>query len=493
MIFVFREGRPAMCGFIGVIGADSAVHEIYDGLLAVQHRGQDAAGIITYDQRFHIKKGEGLVRDIFSAANMERLSGNLGVGHVRYPTVGSGGGEDAQPFTVNFPYGIVMAHNGNVANYEDLRGELALDGLRHLYSGCDVEVLLNVFADALAREGRGGFTLDAYFAAVADVYRRVRGAYSVVGYVAGHGLFAFRDPYGIKPIALGRRADNGGHAYAVASESVVLDTIGYETLPTGSPGEALFVDMDRNLHARSVAEPIHHPCVFEFVYFARPDTYIEGASVYQARMKMGQRLARTFRTRELPADVVIPVPDSACTAALAMAQDLGLPYREGLVKNRYVGRTFIMPSDGERRNSVRRKMNTIDEVFHGKDVLLVDDSIVRGHTSKQIVQLARAAGARHVYFASTSPPLQHPCVYGIDMSTRREFVARGRSHDEIAVEIGADAVIYQTLDDLVQSVQEVQPGVERMCTACFSGDYPTGDITSEMLLTIEAERSHNGR
>jgi len=482
-----------MCGFIGVIGARSAVHEIYDGLLAVQHRGQDAAGIITYDGRFHIKKGEGLVRDIFSAANMERLQGDLGVGHVRYPTVGSGGGEDAQPFTVNYPFGIVMAHNGNVANYEDLRGELALNGLRHLYSGCDVEVLLNVFADALARRGREGFSLDAYYAAVADVYRSVRGAYSVVGYVAGHGLFAFRDPYGIKPIALGRRRHNGNVAYAVASESVVLDTIGYETLPTGSPGEALFVDMNRDVHARQLAQPKHHPCVFEFVYFARPDTYIEGASVYRARLRMGQRLARTFRRAGLSADAVIPVPDSACTAALAMAQELGLPYREGLVKNRYVGRTFIMPNEGERRSSVRHKMNTIDEEFRGKDVLLVDDSIVRGNTSRQIVQLARAAGARRVYFASTSPPLVHPCVYGIDMSTRREFIARDRSHDEIARLIGADAVIYQTLDDLLGAVQEDRPEIERMCDACFSGSYPTGDITSEMLLQIETERTQSGR
>jgi amidophosphoribosyltransferase len=482
-----------MCGFIGVIGADSAVHEIYDGLLAVQHRGQDAAGIITYDDRFHIKKGEGLVRDIFSAANMERLQGGLGVGHVRYPTVGSGGGEDAQPFTVNYPFGIVMAHNGNVANYDELRGELALNELRHLYSGCDVEVLLNVFADALARAGSAGFTVDAYYAAVEEVYRKVRGAYSVVGYVAGHGLYAFRDPYGIKPIALGRRTADGRTSYAVASESVVLDTIGYDRLPTGSPGEALFIDMNHGVHSRQVAEPRHHPCVFEFVYFARPDTYLEGASVYQARLHMGRRLARTFRRRNLRADVVIPVPDSACTAALALAQELGLPYREGLVKNRYVGRTFIMPSDGERRSSVRRKMNTIDEEFRGKNVMMVDDSIVRGNTSQQIVQLARAAGARHVYFASTSPPLVHPCVYGIDMSTRREFIARNRSHEQIAELIGADAVIYQSLEDLVGSVRDNRPEIERMCTACFSGDYPTGDITPGMLLRIEEERTQNGK
>jgi amidophosphoribosyltransferase len=478
-----------MCGFIGVIGAESAVREIYDGLVAVQHRGQDAAGIITYDgARFHIKKGEGLVRDIFSAANIERLKGPLGVGHVRYPTVGSGGGEDAQPFTVNFPFGIVMAHNGNVANYEDLRGELTADGLRHLYSACDVEVVLNVFADALAESGKTGFSLDAYYRAVGEVYRRVRGAYSVAGFVAGHGLFAFRDPFGIKPIAMGRKRFGDRTAWAVASESVVLTTNDYDVLPADAPGEAVFIDMDGEVHRRQVGEPKHHPCVFEYVYFARPDSYLEGVSVYQARTRMGERLADTFRRAGHRAEVVVPVPDSACTAALAMAQALGLPYREGLVKNRYVGRTFIMPNDDARRNSVRQKLNTIDEEFQGKEVLLVDDSIVRGTTSKQIVQLVRRAGARRVLFASMSPPLVHPCVYGIDMSTRREFVARDRSHDEVARQIGADAVIYQSLDDLLASVMEGHPHIKQMCHACFSGSYPTGDITSDMLLQIEQER-----
>jgi len=477
-----------MCGFIGVIGSDSTVHEIYDGLLAVQHRGQDAAGIITYDGRFHIKKGEGLVRDIFSDANMRRLKGSLGVGHVRYPTVGSGGGEDAQPFTVNYPFGIVMAHNGNVANYETLRGELESEGLRHLYSACDVEVLLNVFANSLARHVVDGFSLEAYHAAVREVYQRVRGAYSVVGYIAGHGLFAFRDPYGIKPMALGRRRVNGGWAHAVASESVVLTTTGYEPVPLDSPGTALFIDLEGRMDSTPIAEPNHHPCIFEFVYFARPDSYIEGASIYQARMRMGERLAESFRQRGQHADVVIPVPDSARTAALAMAQALNLPYREGLVKNRYVGRTFIMPNDGERQRSVRQKHNAIDEEFRGKDVLLVDDSIVRGTTSRQLVRLARASGAHKVMFASTSPPLVNPCVYGIDMSTRREFVARDRTPEEVAALIEADAVIYQTLDDLEGAVRDGEPQLEHMCTACFSGRYPTGDITSDMLLQIENER-----
>lgn len=480
---------PAMCGFVGVIGAKDAVREIYDGLVAVQHRGQDAAGIITYDgDRFHLKKGEGLVRDIFTAGNVARLKGDLALGHVRYPTVGSGGGEDAQPFTVNFPFGIAMAHNGNVANYDELKGDLENASLRVLYSGCDVEVILNVFAGALAAAANGTFTLSAYHAAVREVYRTVRGAYSVVGFVAGHGLFAFRDPYGIKPIAFGRRRTGDGYAYAVASESVVLSTIDYELLPWSSPGEALFIDLAGVVTMTKVAEARHHPCVFEFVYFARPDSYLEGISVYEARIRMGERLASVFAASGHVAEVVIPIPDSARTAALAMAQRLGLPYREGLVKNRYVGRTFIMPNDDERKRSLRHKLNAIEEVFRGKDVLLVDDSIVRGNTSKQIVQLARQAGARRVLFASMSPPLIHPCVYGIDMSTRREFIARDRTHAEVAAEIGADAVIYQTLDDLVGAVTENAPRIKHMCTACFSGDYPTGDITSKMLLRIEDER-----
>ncbi|HZN56390.1 MAG TPA: amidophosphoribosyltransferase [Candidatus Polarisedimenticolaceae bacterium] len=478
-----------MCGFIGVVGAEGAVREIYDGLVAIQHRGQDAAGIITYDgDRFHVKKGDGLVRDIFTAANMERLRGDLALGHVRYPTVGSGGGEDAQPFTVNFPFGIAMAHNGNVANYDELRGDLERDSLRVLYSGCDVEVILNVFAAALADAARGTFSLEAYHAAVREVYRTVRGAYSVVGFVAGHGLFAFRDPFGIKPIAFGRRKTESGWSYAVASESVVLSAIDYEILPDGPPGEALFIDLEGRVTVTKVAEPTHHPCVFEFVYFARPDSRLEGVSVYAARIRMGERLARVFRDLGHTADVVIPIPDSARTAALAMAQALSIPYREGLVKNRYVGRTFIMPSDRERKRSLRHKLNAIEEEFRGKDVLLVDDSIVRGHTSRQIVQLARQAGARRVLFASMSPPLVHPCVYGIDMSTRREFIARGRTHDEVAREIGADAVIYQTLDDLAASVTEGDGRIRRLCTACFSGRYPTGDITPAMLLSIEHER-----
>jgi amidophosphoribosyltransferase len=481
-----------MCGFIGIVNSDSAVREIYDGLIAVQHRGQDAAGIVTYDGRFHIKKGEGLVRDIFSTENIERLKGGIGVGHVRYPTVGSGGGEDAQPFVINYPYGMVMAHNGNVANYQDLKRELETKESRHIDSGCDVEVMLNIFAGSLERTAGRGFDLEAYDQAVAEVFQRVRGAYSVVGMIAGQGLFAFRDPYGIKPITLGRRIHRGKPSYAIASESVVLDLLGFEDQRTPNAGEAIFIDMEGRVHARQIVEPNPHPCLFEFVYFARPDSVIDGISVYHTRIRMGERLAKKIRQLGLEIDVVVPVPDSARTAAQAIATELGLPFREGLVKNRYIGRTFIMPDDEVRRRSVRHKLNAIRSVFDGQKVLLIDDSIVRGHTSRSIIEMARRNGAAKVYFASTAPPLRYPCVYGIDMSTRTEFVARERTADEIGRVLGADLVIYQDLEDLEAAALAGNPQLSTMCNACFTGVYPTGDVTPEMLAAIESERLHRG-
>ena len=476
-----------MCGFIGVIGAGSAVGEIYDGLIAVQHRGQDAAGIVTHDgERFHVKKGEGLVRDIFSSANIQRLRGTTGIGHVRYPTVGSGGGEDAQPFLANHPFGIVMAHNGNVANYPELKERLARQRHRVLSSGCDVEVILNLFADALAGACSAGFHIEGYMQAVAEVFRQVTGAYSVVGYIAGAGLFAFRDPYGIKPIAIGAK---GSGAFAVASESVVLDLLDYRPLPTLRAGEALFIPEEGGeIIRRVVGESKPHPCIFEFVYFARPDTTIDGLSVHAARLRMGRALARRIAASGLRPDLVVPVPDSARTSAQIIAHELGIPLREGLVKNRYIGRTFIMPDQGQRRRSVRHKLNAIAEEFAGRDVLVVDDSIVRGNTSRQIVEMARAAGARKVYFASCAPPLSHPCVYGIDMSTRREFIARGRDAAEVARLIGADVVIYQSLEDLVDASLGESDSIRQMCHACMSGTYPTGDITPALLEHIECER-----
>jgi len=481
-----------MCGFLGIIHSESAVREIYDGLVAVQHRGQDAAGIVTYDGRFHVKKGEGLVRDIFFADNIERLKGGIGVGHVRYPTIGSGGGEDAQPFVLNYPYGIVMAHNGNVANYQDLKRELEVRESRHIDSGCDVEVIQNIFAAGLERTAPNGFDVESYYTAVGEVFRRVHGSYSVVGMIAGQGLFAFRDPYGIKPIAWGRRVLHGEPSYAVASESVVLDLLGFTDVHAPAAGEALFIDMTGVVHSRQVAPPRAHPCLFEFVYFARPDSVIDGISVYHTRIRMGERLARRIRELGLEIDVVVPVPDSARTAAQAIATELDLPFREGLVKNRYIGRTFIMPDDDSRRRSVRHKLNAIRSVFEGKRVLLVDDSIVRGHTSRSIVEMVRRHGATKIYFASTAPPIRHPCVYGIDMQTRTEFIARDRTSEDVARLLGADRVIYQELPALRESVLAGNPAVENACAACFSGEYPTGDVTAEMLSAIEGERLRNG-
>jgi amidophosphoribosyltransferase len=477
-----------MCGFLGILNSESAVREIYDGLVAVQHRGQDAAGIVTYDGRFHVKKGEGLVRDIFSTDNIERLKGGIGVGHVRYPTVGSGGGEDAQPFVINYPYGIVMAHNGNVANYQELKRELEVRESRHIDSGCDVEVMLNIFAGALGRTADQGFDVEAFYRAVSEVFTRVRGSYSVVGMIAGQGLFAFRDPYGIKPMAFGRRTVGGEPSYAVASESVVLDLLGFKDIRTPRPGEALFMDLSGEHFSRQVGEPKPHPCLFEFVYFARPDSVLDGVSVYLSRIRMGELLAKKIKALNLEIDVVVPVPDSARTGGQAIATALGLPFREGLVKNRYVGRTFIMPDDRMRKRSLEHKLNAIRSVFEGKKVLIVDDSIVRGHTSNWIVNMVRRNGAQKVYFASTAPPIRYPCVYGIDMQTRSEFIARNRTPEEVSRILGADQVIYQDLPDLKRAVLEGNPELGAACAACFCGEYPTGDVTPEMLSEIERER-----
>ncbi len=480
-----------MCGFIGLIGTDNPVQDVHDGLLAIQHRGQDAAGIVAYDGRFHLRKAEGLVRDVFSPLRMKDVKGSLALGHVRYPTIGSGGQEDAQPFVVTYPFGIAMAHNGNVANYADLRAQLLSQGRRHLLSKCDVEVILNVFADALARQAAGGpFSPEIFRSAVAEVFDQVEGAYSVVGFIAGVGLFAFRDPHGIKPICFGKRIDASGKAvYAVASESVVLETLGYEVEHRPGPGEALLVCNDGEVLWEQITRPKFRPCVFEFVYFARPDSTLDKMSVYRAREGMGRAMARKLLRMGLKADVIVPVPESSRPAALEMARELGWSFREALVKNRYVGRTFIMPGNKERRRSVRHKLNVIASEVEAKSILLVDDSIVRGNTSRQIIQMLRDAGATKVYFISTSPPLKHPCVYGIDMSTRQELIARDRNSEQIAETLGADMVIYQDLDDLVESVRLQNPdGLDDTCHACFSGIYPTGRVDEASLLEVERER-----
>jgi len=477
-----------MCGVIGIYGNTDVFRDLYQGLLAIQHRGQDSAGIITYDGRFHTKKGNGLVQDIFTVENVQRLTGNIGIGHTRYPTVGGGRGEDAQPFQVNAPFGIIMAHNGNVINYKELKKELFEKHHRLLNSENDVEVILNVFAQELAAQRIKQLQPHHVFKAVDAVYKNVKGSYSVVAYIAEQGLVAFRDPYGIKPLVYGVRRDGLYPSYAFASESVALNLMGFTQIENVGAGEAFFLDRNRNLHSKKIAHCPHSPCLFEWVYFARPDSFIDNVNVYLCRVELGRFLTEEIKRQKLKIDVVVPVPDSARDAAIEIARALNLKYREALVKNRYIGRTFIMPADSKRKTSVRQKLNAIASEFKGKNVLLVDDSIVRGNTSRAIVDLVRECGAKKVYFASYSPPLRYPCVYGIDMQTKTEFVAQGADLDQIAKKIGADKVIYQTLDNLKAAVRLGNPKITHFCAACFDGIYPTGDVTPEILKEIEKER-----
>jgi len=481
-----------MCGVIGIWANGPVFRDLYQGLLAIQHRGQDSAGIVTYDGRFHTKKGNGLVRDIFKAEHADRLTGSIGIGHTRYPTIGGGRGEDAQPFQLNSPFGIIMAHNGNVVNYAALKKHLYEKHRRLLNSDNDVESILNVFGVALELQNPGEVTPDIVFRAVESVYKQVIGSYSVAAYIAGQGLVAFRDPFGIKPLVWGRRRDGVNPSIAVGSESVSLNLMNFKDIQDVAPGSAIFIDRDRRIHIRRLAGKPHSPCLFEWVYFARPDSVIDGVNVYRARVRLGGFLAEEIRRADLPIDVVVPIPDSARDAAIEIARILNLKYREALVKNRYIGRTFIMPADNDREGTVRYKLNPIASEFKDQNVLLVDDSIVRGNTSRAIVKLVRECGAKHVYFASCAPPLRHPCVYGIDMQTRTEFVARDRNADEIATRIGADKVIYQTLDNLKKAVALENPEIKSFCAACFDGEYITGDVTPDMLQAIEEERRHLG-
>jgi len=471
-----------MCGIIGIQGMEDVFMKLYDGLLAMQHRGQDAAGAATFHRSsFYLKKGYGLVRDVFDEKHLSRLEGRTGIAHVRYSTFGNGGVEDAQPFMVNHPYGIVMAHNGQVTNYPQLKNELLKVGKRRLNSTCDAEAILNVFADELGKQD--GREIDHIFAAVDNVFRRVKGSYSVVCIIADRGLLAFRDPHGIRPLIMGKLG--GTKSYAVGSESAALDILGYRNKEDIAPGSAVFIDMEGTVHRKQLQSRTHTPCIFEYVYFARPDSFIDKISVYETRIRFGRKLAKACEG--LDVDVVIPVPDSARPAAVSMAFERGIPYKEGLVKNRYIGRTFIMPEQGQRKRSVRRKMNPIRKEFSGNRVLMVDDSIVRGNTSREIVKIARESGAKEVYFVSCSPPLKHPCVYGIDMSTKGDFLANGRNMDEITEFIGADRVIYQSLEDMVDAVREGNPELTNFCTACFTGEYPTS-ITLDMLMAMEENR-----
>ena len=477
-----------MCGVIGLFTNSDVFRDLYQGLLAIQHRGQDSAGIVTYSGRFHTKKGNGLVQDIFTPENAQRLRGHIGIGHTRYPTIGGGRGEDAQPFLVNSPFGIIMAHNGNIINYRELKKELFEKYHRLLNSDNDVEAVLNVFAQELAAQRIRQVTPENIFKAVDGVYKAAKGSYSVVAYIAEQGMVAFRDPYGIKPLVFGVRNDGLKPSYAFASESVSLNLMGFSQIQNIGAGEAVFLDQNRILHRQKIARCPHSPCLFEWVYFARPDSFIDNVNVYNCRVELGRLLAGEIKKLKLKIDVVVPIPDSARDAAIEIARALDLKYREALVKNRYIGRTFIMPAEGKRRSSVRQKLNPIASEFKGKNVLLVDDSIVRGNTSRAIVQIVRECGAAKVYFASYSPPLRYPCVYGIDMQTKAEFVARGADPDEVARRIGADRVIYQTLANLKKAVRLGNKKLTHFCAACFDGIYPTGDVTPDLLKRIEDER-----
>jgi amidophosphoribosyltransferase len=484
-----------MCGLIGVVARSPVNQLLYDGLQVLQHRGQDAAGIVTADgDNFQMHKGSGLVRDVFRTRNMRYLSGNAGIAHCRYPTAGSASSfAEAQPMYVNSPFGIVLAHNGNLTNAEQLKHELFRQDLRHVNTDSDSEILLNVLAHEL-QEACTDYKLDsdAIFAAVAGVHRRIKGAYAVVAMIAGYGLLAFRDPYGIRPLVFGVARTERGPEYLVASESVALDAMGFEMVRDVAPGEAVFIDFDGEFHSRQcAAQTVHRPCIFEYVYLARPDSVIDGISVYETRLRMGASLAEKVKREHphLDIDVVVPIPDSSRPSAMELAEGLGVSYREGFIKNRYIGRTFIMPGQEVRKKSVRQKLNAIAMEFKGKNVLLVDDSIVRGTTSREIVQMARDAGARKVFFASAAPPVRYPNVYGIDMPTSRELIAYGRSDAEIAREIGADRLIYQDLDALIEDCRSVNPAIESFETSCFSGEYVTGDITPEYLANIDALRN----
>ncbi|MGA0381406.1 MAG: amidophosphoribosyltransferase [Arenicellales bacterium] len=485
-----------MCGVVGIVGHGPVNQEIYDALTVVQHRGQDAAGIMTCDgSRVHLRKDSGLVRDVFAERHMVQLKGNMGIGHARYPTAGGENRSEAQPFFVNSPFGVALAHNGNLVNARELSHELFQSDLRQLNTGSDSEVLLNVFAHELmvsVGSKRGSLQSDDVFDAVSRLHQRCNGAYAVVAMIVGYGLVAFRDPCGIRPLVVGLRQDAGKQSVMVASESVAMDLLNFQLLGDVAPGEAVFISTEGEIERRVCAPRTQlAPCLFEYVYLARPDSIMDQVAVYKSRLRMGEKLGELIM-RQWPdhdIDVVIPIPDTSRTSALELATLLGLKYREGFIKNRYIGRTFIMPGQAERRKSVRQKLNAIDLEFRGKNVLLVDDSIVRGTTSRQIIQMAREAGAKKVYFASAAPPVRYANVYGIDMPAPSELVASGRSEAEIAEFIGADRLIFQQLDDLIEAVREGNPRIHTVDASCFDGRYVTGDVTEEFLSQNAGDRS----
>lgn len=486
-----------MCGIVGIVGKSDVNLQLYDALTILQHRGQDAAGIVTcQDGRLAQQKANGLAQDVFRTRHMQRLLGNMGIGHVRYPTAGSSGPALAQPFYVNSPYGIALAHNGNLTNADKVGEELFKTDLRHVNTDSDSEVLLNVFAHELQSQGKLSPSADDIFEAVKGVHARISGGYAVVTLIARYGLIAFRDPHGIRPLVYGKRESAKGIEYMVASESVALNVLGFELIDDVEPGEAIYITVDGELHRRQCAEAASlTPCIFEHVYFARPDSIMDGISVYKARLRQGEKLAEKI-LRERPdhdIDVVIPIPDSSRVAGQALAQKLGVKFREGLVKNRYIGRTFIMPGQQQRKKSVRQKLNPIDLEFKGKNVLLVDDSIVRGTTCQQIIQMSRDAGAAKVYFASAAPAVKYPNVYGIDMPTASELIAHGRTDEEVCREIGADWLIYQDLEDLIAASTEGNKKVTEFDCSVFTGKYVTGDVDQAYLDKLAHSRSDNSK
>ena len=484
-----------MCGVVGTISHQPVNQLLYDALLLLQHRGQDAAGIATmHGNSFAMHKANGLVRDVFRTRNMRSLVGNAGIGQVRYPTAGSASSEEeAQPFYVSAPFGIILAHNGNLTNAPILRSEMAYRDRRHINTNSDTEVLLNVLADELQKEtNSAALDDDSIFKAVVGLNKRVKGSYAVVALIAGFGLLAFRDPFGIRPLCIGRIDTPQGPEWMLASESVALEGLGFTVVRDVQPGEAIYIDMDGNFHSRQCASNASlNPCIFEYVYLARPDSTIDGVTVYNVRMRMGDYLAEKIRAEAdvSKIDVVMPIPDSSRPAAMQVAKRLGISYREGFFKNRYIGRTFIMPGQAVRKKSVRQKLNAMRIEFKDKTVLIVDDSIVRGTTSYEIVQMARESGAKKVIFASAAPPVRFPNVYGIDMPTRSELVAYGRTHDEINQLIGADQLIYQSVEDMKKAVQDINPSIKNFESSCFDGIYISGDITEAYLDALEAARN----
>ncbi len=486
-----------MCGIAGIVSQQNVNQELYDALTVLQHRGQDAAGIVTCeDGRFYLRKDNGLTRDVFSDQQMIKLRGNMGIAHVRYPTAGCSSSAEAQPFYVNSPFGLTLAHNGNLTNTDELKEQLFKDDQRHLNTNSDSEILLNVFAHELQALGKLRIDENDVFRAVSAVHKRCKGAYAVVVMIAGFGMLAFRDPHGIRPIVFGERKTAEGSDFMVASENVALNVLDFDLIRDIEPGEAVFIEATGKLHTKQCSEIVDHcPCIFEYVYFARPDSIIDDISVYKARLRMGEKLAAKV-LREWPdhdIDVVIPIPDTSRTSALQMANSLSVKFREGFMKNRYIGRTFIMPGQKMRKKSVKQKLNAIDLEFEGKNVLLVDDSVVRGTTSEQIIQMARDAGAKKVYFASAAPAVRYPNVYGIDMPAVEELIAHNRSEEEVGEAIGADKLIYQDLDDLIDAVKKGNSKITHFDTSCFNHQYITGDIDEDYLDRINQLRNDDAQ